>query len=182
MKACVFLADGFEETEAFTPYDLLKRAGVETVTIGMGSKNVVSSHGLHVTADLSDDEYTADYDVLILPGGLPGATNLASSKTVRAALLRQRSDDRYIAAICASPAAVLGPLGLLDGYEATCYPGCDKDFFPEFKFSRDLVVKSGKLITGKGPGAAWPFGLKIIETLLGPVTLEKIEKTTFIHG
>lgn len=180
MKAAIFIANGFEEIEALVPFDVLKRAGITVVTFGIDSKHITGAHGLKIETDRYDAEYTPDFDVLILPGGMPGATNLASSKMVVNALLEQEKKNKLIAAICASPAVVLGPLGILEGKEATCFPGCDREFYPSFEFSNELVVKSKNLITGKGPGAAWNFSLEIINSLVMGQEAEKIIKSTYL--
>lgn len=180
MKACIFLANGFEEIEALVPFDVLKRAGIVVTTFGVGDRLIKGSHNLIVETDKAIESYSFGYDVIILPGGLPGATNLKDNEIVTKALLEQNEKGKLIAAICASPAAVLGPLGLLDGKEATCYPGTDATFYPEFEFLKANVVVSKNLVTGKAPGAAWEFALTIARLLCGQECAQTIINSTYL--
>ena len=121
----LFLAPGFEEVEALTPVDVMRRAGIDVKTVSVtASRDVEGAHGVTVKADMTFDEADfSDCDWLVLPGGMPGATNLYECKPLCSLLLKHNAEGGHIAAICASPAVVLGGLGLLDGKEATCYPG-----------------------------------------------------------
>ena len=169
MKMYVFLADGFEEIEAIATVDLLRRAGLETVTVSINSgAEVTAAHGVKVVADtvLSDTKVTAD-DWLILPGGLPGATNLVENLTLAKMLTAHHALGGYLAAICASPAFVLGALGLLDGgVRATCYPGCEGKA-PGVNFTGKPVEVTDHIITGRGPGYTMQFALAIIKAAAG---------------
>jgi 4-methyl-5(b-hydroxyethyl)-thiazole monophosphate biosynthesis len=168
-KVLVPLADGFEEIEAVTIVDLLRRAGVEVRTASLAGREVTGSHGITVMADSGLDEVEAgDYDMIVLPGGMPGTTHLKSDSRV-ARLLRQFAESgRYTAAICAAP-SVLAHAGLLEGRKATSFPGfLTPGSAPGIRLSEDAVVVDGKVATSRGPGTALPFGLALIELLEGP--------------
>ena len=164
-KAVVVLAEGFEEIEAVTPVDVLRRAGVDVVVAGLGRKKVTGSHGITLTADIRVKEIPDDIDALILPGGLPGAENLAACDALTTLIQTMNANGKIVAAICASPAYVLAPAGVLDGRKATCYPGCE-DRFPETtSHFEDNVVRDGNIITSRGPGTALEFSLKLVQAL-----------------
>jgi 4-methyl-5(b-hydroxyethyl)-thiazole monophosphate biosynthesis len=167
-QALVFLADGFEEVEAITPIDYLRRAGVEVTTCGVGGLMVRGSHGITVRADagLADRPFrAADWDAVLLPGGIPGAPNLAASERVGATLEEAASAGKLVCAICASPAVVLAPLGLLKGRRFTCYPGMEAAV-ADALWSGDRVVVDGNLITSRGAGTAADWALAVIAALL----------------
>lgn len=162
----VFLADGFEEVEALTPVDILRRAGLDVVTVAIGDdKTVVGSHGIAVQADITAANLPACIPELVfLPGGMPGTKNLDASATVRTYLERALLSGAYIAAICAAP-MILGKQGLLVGKKATCYPG-----FEQYLTGAEVggqIVSDGKIITGRGMGVAVPFALRLVEALCG---------------
>ncbi|MDE5608472.1 MAG: DJ-1/PfpI family protein [Muribaculaceae bacterium] len=164
----LFLAEGFEEIEALATVDILRRAGMAVETVSITSDpEVIGAHGVTVVADrvIADiDAGTAPW--LILPGGLPGATNLAVCVELVEMLKSQVKAGRCVAAICASPAMVLGPIGLLKGHKATCYPGCEGACdHPDF--TGQPVEVDGQIITGKGPGFTFRFALAIVEKTLG---------------
>ena len=172
----VFLAEGFEEVEALTPVDVLRRCKAEVRTVGIGSKTVTGSHGIPVTADLTEDQITfGDLEGIILPGGMPGTLNLEASLTVQKYLDYAVEKDLYICAICAAP-SILGHKGLLGGKKATCFPGFEKDLIGA-KVKNDLAVADGKIITGKGAGAAMEFALLIAEKMCGKDISEKTRKS-----
>lgn len=164
----VFLADGFEEVEALTSVDVMRRAGmaVTTVSINPGLE-VTGAHGVKVIADslFDDNDYSAAL-WLVLPGGIPGAPNLMAHEGLREALLAQDERGGRIAAICASPAVVLGPLGILFGRDAVCYPGME-DTVEGVNWLDDFVAIDGNVVTGRGPAAATAFALAIVEQTLG---------------
>ena len=162
----VFLADGFEDIEALAPIDILRRANVDVKTVGVTGKEVTSSHGVTVKADISvsDIKLDSDLELIVLPGGMPGTLNLEASVGVQKAIDFCAANDKYIAAICAAP-SILGHKGLLKRKKATCFPGFEKDLVGADACS-DLVIKDGKIITGKGPGACIEFGLKLAEILV----------------
>ncbi len=165
-KAIIFLADGFEEMEAIAVIDILRRGGVNLTVAGVGAKTITSSRKLVVQADIKVEEASSDYDAVILPGGMPGAEHLASSGKVKALINAANEKGKIIAAICASPVVVLAPLKILNGKEATCYPGMEESFPREVKFVQDKVVEDGNIITSRGAGTAAEFAFKIIENLV----------------
>ena len=164
----VFLADGFEEVEALTSIDVMRRAGmpVTTVSINPGLE-VTGAHGVKVLADslFDDNDYSAA-QWLVLPGGIPGAPNLMAHDGVRDALLAQDERGAGIAAICASPAVVLGPLGILFGRDAVCYPGLENTV-EGVNWLNQFAAVDGHVVTGRGPAAATAFALAIVEQTLG---------------
>lgn len=164
----LFLAPGFEEIEALCPLDLLRRAGVEVKTVAIGSPTAVSgAHGITVMADMGEDEFAphADAEMLILPGGMPGAANLDASSAVDAAIAHADETGAYLAAICAAP-MILGHRGILRGKHATCFPG----FEPHLDgavLAETRVVRDGRIITAAGMGVALEFGLALVAALCG---------------
>lgn len=166
-KIYEFFAEGFEEVEALVPVDVFRRAGLDIVTVSVtGEELVKSSHGVGIVADaLIEDIDLGDADLLMLPGGLPGATNLQAHGGVRAAILAQIKKGRKVAAICAAP-MVLGQLGLLKGKQATCYPGFEK-YLIGAEYTAELVTIDGNIITGEGPAAAFPYSYTLLDLLAG---------------
>ena len=164
-RSYLFLAPGFEETEALATVDVMRRAGMEVLTVAINPENsekVCGAHGVVVVADLlpEDADFT-DVEWLICPGGMPGAQNLADSRIVTEALRAHAAKGGKIAAICASPALVLAPLGILDGREATCYPGMQPE--SDKIVMRDApVVALDNPITGNGPPSTLAFALAIV--------------------
>ncbi len=161
----VFLADGFEETEAVAPIDILRRAEKDVVTVGIGSDTIQSSHGITMLADITDMQMVLDerLEMIMLPGGMPGTLNLEKSPAVQAAIDYCAERNIPMAAICAAP-SVLGKKGLLSGRKATCFPGFES-FLQGAELSSDSVVTDGNITTGVGPGAAIEFGLRLVEVL-----------------
>lgn len=171
----LFLADGFEELEAFAPVDILRRAGAQLRTVGIGGRKVTGSHHAEVTADIEDAQIELnDMDMVILPGGMPGTLNLEKSPIVRASLSYCAQNEKYIAAICAAP-SILGHMGLLKGHTAICFPGYERDMKAD-AVSAEPVCVSGKYITAKGAGVAVDFALKITEVLFGTEKSRKIRE------
>ncbi len=162
-----FLAEGFEDIEALAPVDILRRGGVEIKTVSVtGNLTVESAHGVGVRADLLFENIDpASADMLMLPGGLPGATNLNGHEGLRKALVEHASKGKRIGAICAAP-MVLGGLGLLKGRRATCYPGFEK-YLEGATYTAELCTVDGNIITGRGPAAALPYGYTILEQYVG---------------
>lgn len=178
-KVLVFLAEGFEEAEAICPIDVLKRAGVEVVLAGVENKTVKSSHSVSISCDILATEVDIDsFDAVFCPGGMPGAVNLSQSWSVNEAIIKVYNNGGIVAAICASPAVVLGPLGLLEGKRATCYPGCES-YSPNITFSTDGVVRDGRIITGKSAGFAFDLGLELVNALLDNESAEKVRKSIY---
>ena len=175
-KALVILAQGFEEVEAITPVDILRRAHVEVVVAGLKAKEITGSRGVTVVADKILDEDDFDYDALILPGGNPGASNLGKSQKVRAIIENMNNNGKVIAAICAAPAVVLAPMGILNGRRATCFPGLESKFADDVMFLEDNVVINGNIITSRGPGTSLEFALAIVEELICKDVASEIAK------
>ncbi len=165
--ALVILAEGFEEVEAIGPVDVLRRAGVRVTLAGVNSLIVKSSRNIRIQVDALLKDIQDIPDAVILPGGLPGATNLAKSEEVAKLVKKVNVAGKLVAAICAAPAVVLAPLGILNGKKATCYPGCESDFSSKTVHSQERVVKDGNVITSQGPGSALEFALEIVRELLG---------------
>ena len=173
----IFLAEGFEEIEALAPLDLLRRAGVEVKTVGVGSKTVVGSHSIPVVADMLDSELCDNSpEMVILPGGMPGTLNLNASEVVHGAIRVAVESGAYVCAICAAP-LILGRLGLLSGKEAICYPGFEDELVGA-TISENTVAIDGKIITAKGMGAAIDFGLTLVSILKGNEVAENLRKST----
>lgn len=171
----LFLANGFEEIEALCPLDLLRRAGVEVTTVGVGGDMIRGSHGITVQADLPDTMFAdATPEMVILPGGMPGSKNLDASRTVDMALKAAVRNDAFIGAICAAP-FVLGKRGLLAGKEAICYPGFENELTGAV-ISDKRVVRDGKFITAAGMGVALEFGLALVEALKGEQVAEELRR------
>lgn len=164
----IFLANGFEEIEALCPLDLLRRAELETVTVGIGGKYITGAHGITVAADITDADFnpTLAPDMIILPGGMPGTSNLDASDKVQSAIEYAAANDSYIAAICAAP-MILGKKELLVGRRATCFPGFEKYLTGADVRADAGVVRDGKLITAAGMGVALDFGLELVSALRG---------------
>lgn len=167
-KIYVFMADGFEDVEALIPVDVLRRGGVDVTTVSvMGDSQVVeSAHGVQIVADaLMDDCDFSDADLLLLPGGMPGASNLYNHPGVREALNNQAASNKRIAAICASPAVVLAQMGLLEGCNVTCYPGFEQ-MLRGARYTGALCTVDGNITTGEGPAAAFPFAFELLSQLV----------------
>ena len=161
-KAIVFLANGFEEMEATGTVDILRRGGIDTKTVSItDDRKVIGAHNM---------EYTAD--AMILPGGMPGASNLNNSEPVKEALLQQYREGRIVAAICAAP-MVLGGLGLLKGRKATCYPGFEPKLIGA-TVTGEAVEVDGNVVTGRGPGLVFNFGLALVSVLKGDAVAEEV--------
>jgi 4-methyl-5(b-hydroxyethyl)-thiazole monophosphate biosynthesis len=188
-KALVLLAPGFEEVEAVTPIDYLRRAGVEVTTAAVGgvgeSRDLAGSHGITVRADTTLAALVAEaggipglcraLDAVVLPGGMPGASNLAASADTAALLKAMTQEDKVVAAICASPALVLAPLGLLKGKRFTCFPGMEQGL--EGIWSKHPIVADGNLITSRGAGTAGVFAIAAINLLEGDMASKEIAKS-----
>jgi len=175
-RVLVPLAPGCEELEAVTVIDLLRRAGVEVISAALAPGPIKASRGVNLIADADlDDVKDQDFDMVVLPGGLPGADHLDRDPRIAAILHRHARDGRYSAAICAAP-KVLANAGILDGKSATSYPGVlDALDLPSVKLLREAVVTDGKVITSRGPGTAMDFALTLIETLEGSAKRGEVE-------
>lgn len=170
-----FLADGFEELEAIAPIDILRRASVEVVTVGVTGDVICGRNGIKVVADCSIDDIVLSDELegVILPGGLPGATNLEESEKVQKAIDFAADEGRLVCAICAAP-QILGHKGLLCGKEAIAYPGFE-DELKGAVISESYVAVDGNFITAKGAGVAVDFGLEIAAAVKGREVADKIK-------
>jgi protein deglycase len=179
-KALVILADGFEEIEAISVIDILRRAGIEVTACGLDSKKVKGSKGIVIDSDkiLEDDDI--EYDACILPGGMPGSENLAKSGKVKKILLDMANQGKIIGAICAAPAIVLAPFGVLDNKSATCYPGMEEAFADSTDFKADDIVIDGNIITSRGPATALKFAIALVDALCGNTVAQKIANATLL--
>ena len=176
MKPMIFLAEGFEESEALLPLDILRRGGLDAITVSVTSDRIVkSSHGVQVVADALISEISVeDVQMIILPGGLPGATNLDECQSLDKMIMDFASKGKSLAAICAAP-MVYGKRGLLKGKKATCYPGFDK-YLDGAEYTGALVECVDNFILGKGPAAAAEFGFAILEKLTGREKANEVRK------
>lgn len=176
-KVVLFLAEGFEEVEAITPADFLRRAGVDLTIAGVTGKTVTGAQGIKIECDVEVSGLTGDFDCVVIPGGMPGAANIAKDgdtvKIIEAALER----GAMVGAICAAPAVVLGSNGLIKGKKFTCYPGFETTFQGSV-FSDERVVIDGNLITSRGPGTAAEFSEALIEYLCGKDQRDQIHMGT----
>ncbi len=169
----LFLADGFEETEALVPLDLLRRAGVPVLTVGVTCETVMGSHRIPVGSDISPDEIDlTDCEGVFLPGGMPGTENLYKSEAVRDALTFCHENGKLIACICAAP-IVPGRMGLLKGKKAVCFPGFEGELTGRVETDA-FVVRDGNFITAKGAGCVFPFAAAIIEALKDKNAADKV--------
>ncbi len=175
-RVLVPLAEGCEELEAVTIIDLLRRAGIEVVTAGVEAGSVACSRGTVLVPDTTLDAVADEtFDMVALPGGLPGATNLDADPRLQRLLSRQAEQGRWCAAICAAP-LVLANLGLLDGREATSFPGAlDAGRHPKIRLSEQPVITDGKVVTSRGPGTAMDFALQLIKVLAGSERRDEVE-------
>lgn len=171
----VFLADGFEEVEAITPIDYLRRCDFNVTTVGVKSQVIRSSHNLSVLTDIDDAQITLDdkLEMIVLPGGMPGTLNLEKCDNVQKAIDYCVEHNILIGAICAAP-SILGNKGLLNGHEAICFPGFE-NMLKGAEISDRLVCRSGNFITAKGAGVASQFAFKLIEALTDIQTVMKLE-------
>lgn len=173
-KAIVFLADGFEEMEATGTVDILCRGGIDAKTVSItNDKKVVGAHNMEYLADylFSEVDFSA-VDALILPGGMPGASNLNSFEPLKELLIEHYKQGKIVAAICAAP-MVLGGLGFLKGRKATCYPGFEPKLIGA-EITGEAVEVDGNVVTGKGPGLVFNFGLALVTVLKSDAVAEEV--------
>jgi 4-methyl-5(b-hydroxyethyl)-thiazole monophosphate biosynthesis len=187
-KVLVFLADGFEEVEAVTPVDYLRRAGIEVTTVSVtGNAAVRGVHGVVLNADVLLENFldrlsAGLWDAVSIPGGMPGAANLAACPEVGSFYRAMAGAGKIIAAICASPAVALAPLGLLDGKKFTCYPGMESRLtaVKGSTLLEEKVVIDGNLITSRGPGTAADYALALITVLAGEQEADKLRRDALL--
>lgn len=173
MKVAVLLADGFETLEGLTVVDVMRRAKVCCHTFGTKSQKVRTSHDIIVEADKLLSDEILDYDIIVLPGGMPGAINLRDDEKVNEVVMDFYNKKKKVAAICAGP-ITLGKLKISEGKNVTCYPGF-QDELGNCTYKEELVVVDGNIITGKGPAAAIPFAFEILK-IIAPDKVEDLQK------
>lgn len=176
----LFLATGFEEIEAIATLDVLRRASLDVKSISItGEKIVLGAHHIAIEADAIFEEVDfSNASVLILPGGMPGTKNLHAHPDLKKLIQLHHKQKKQLAAICAAP-MILGHLGILEGIEATCYPGNEPDL-KGAKISEYMIVQDGTILTASGPGVALDFGLQIVSNLLGEKRAEAIAKSMLL--
>ena len=181
-KVYVFFADGFEEIEAFTQVDVLKRAGADVVMVSVTPNEiVVGAHDVSVLCDKNIDSCDLmDADLLLLPGGMPGAQTLSECEFLGKALQRQVKEGKPVAAICAAP-MVLGKLGILQGKHATCYPGFE-GFLAGATYTGASVERDGLIITGKGPGVSQQFAFAVVDLLFGADKVAELKAAMMVEA
>lgn len=176
----MLLGTGFEETEAIAPLDLLRRAGVNVATVGLNGKIIRGSHNIGIEADMEIGELDlTNLEMIILPGGLGGVASIKACPQAMDAVRFAYENDKFAAAICAGP-TILAALGITDGKNATCYPGCEEQM-GSAKMVEAAAVTDGKVITGTSAGCAVPFGLALIAALKGQDTADAIAKQIVIR-
>lgn len=173
----IFLADGFEEVEAIATLDVIRRAGIEIKSVGIGNDVITGSHGMKFICDVTESEISADNNLqgIILPGGMPGTTNLMNSAVVNKFIDYCSENALFICAICAAP-MILGRKGILNGRKAICFPGFE-DELSGAEISEDFVCRDGNVITAKGMGSAVNFGLEIVAAIKGRDAADKLKST-----
>ena len=177
----VLLGTGFEEVEAIAPIDLMRRAGIEVLTVGVTGKTVYGGHGIGVEADITIGEMDlTNMDMIVLPGGLGGVASARASEAAMNALAFAWNNGKFVAAICAGP-TVLADLHITDGKDATCYPGCEDGMGSANMVSDAAVVRDGRLITGTSAGCAVAFGLELIRALKGEEAAGKVKDQIVIR-
>ncbi len=177
----MLLGTGFEEIEAIAPLDLLRRAGVKVLTVGITEKTVTGGHGIAVEADILPEEMDLTaLEMIVLPGGLGGVASARASRAAMDALAFAWENGKFVAAICAGP-TVLADLAITDGKKATCYPGCEADMGSAHILAGEAVVRDGKLITGTSAGCAVDFGLALVEALKGKAAAADVAEKIVIR-
>ena len=177
----MLLGTGFEETEAIVPLDLMRRAGIEVLTVGVDGKIITGGHGIAVKADIEIGQMDlTDMDMIVLPGGLGGVATVRASKQAMSALSFAWENEKVVAAICAGP-TVLADLGITDGKQTTCYPGCESGMGNAVTLTGKACVRDGRIITGTSAGCAIPFGLALIEAIKGTEVAETVAEQFVIR-
>ena len=177
----MLLGTGFEETEAIAPLDLLRRAGIAVMTVGINGKVVYGGHGIGIEADITLEEMDlTTLEMIILPGGLGGVASIRANEPAMAAIRFAKENNKFTAAICAGP-TVLADLGITDGKQATCYPGCEGGMGSASVHGDVPCIQDGTLITGASAGCAIPFGLALIAALKGQEAADAIRQQIVIR-
>lgn len=170
----ILLGNGFEETEAIAPCDILRRADVPVQFVGLGGREISGGHGIAVCADITAEEMNLDeMEMIVLPGGMGGVHSILDCPAALDAVRHAWAGGRWVTAICAAP-TILAKLGITDGKKATCYPGLESQMGSAQMQSGAAAVQDGKLLTGAGPGTAIDFGLLLVRALRGKETAKKV--------
>jgi 4-methyl-5(b-hydroxyethyl)-thiazole monophosphate biosynthesis len=173
----LLLANGFEEVEAVTPADFLRRANLDVRLLGIGGLQIEGAHGIRVAADQRIEDFNEEPEAIVLPGGMPGAENIASSEEALKLVRKTFEKGRLVAAICAAPAVALQKSGILEGKRVTCFPGFETRL-RGCRFVEDRVVVDGNLVTSRGAGTAAEFAIKIVEILAGEEAAKELHERT----
>jgi len=182
MNVLILLAEGFEEIEVTISVDMLRRAGLNVIIASISDSIIVEgSRKIKIDSDILLKDFKGLPETVILPGGLPGAENLANSSKVTELIKGMDENDKLIAAICASPAVVLAPMGILDNRKATCYPGFEEKFSENTTYVDEKVVVEGNIITSRGPGTAFDFALEIIKYLKNEDIANEVKEQTLVR-
>ena len=189
IKAAVFFADGFEDIEALSPVDYMRRAGIEVITVGVkgtpfnNTMIVTSSHKVPMIMDMSMKDFMAEYgnnlpECIVCPGGGLGATNLSENNELLKYIEKCNKEGKLVAAICASPAVVFGKTDVLSGKKWTCYPGMENEAKAEYLngYSNKVFITDGNLVTSRGPGASEQFAMELVRILAGQQMYDKIHE------
>ena len=187
IKAAVFFAEGFEDIEALSPVDYMRRAGIDVITVGVkgtpfnDTMIVTSSHKVPMIMDMSFQDFLKEYgnnlpDCIVCPGGGLGAQNLAANNDLLNYIEKCFSSGKLVSAICASPAVVLGKTNVLKEKKWTCYPGMENEANPDYisGYSNEVFITDGTLVTSRGPGASEQFAMELVRILAGQQTHDKI--------
>lgn len=177
----VLLGTGFEEVEAITPVDLMRRAGIPVLTVGLNGKIVYGGHNIGVEADITVEEMDlTDLEMIVLPGGLGGVASIRGCQAAMDAIGFAYENNKFTAAICAGP-TVLADLHITDGKNVTCYPGCESGMATAVVANNAASVRSDKVITGTSAGCAIPFALELIAALKGQAAADKVKQQIVIR-
>lgn len=176
-RTAVLLADGFEEVEALLPVDYLRRSGLDVSVLGVTGKQVTGGHDIRVDTDMKIEDADGTFDAVYIPGGLPGVENIAASAAAEELIRHVYEKGELVAAICAAPAFVLEPMGIIKGKKVTCFPGAEAKLKTS-TFVEERVVKDGKILTSRGPGTAGEFAIEVIRFLLGDEKAEEVRSKT----
>ena len=179
-RACVLLTDGFEETEAVAVIDVLRRAAIDTVIVGVTGREVTGNHGITLRADVLLQDAAAPWDCVVLPGGMPGAAALRDSVKVQDFVVEHEKNGAVLGAVCAAPIA-LAAWGLLEGKRVTCFPGFE-DQLRGAVFVGGAVVVDGRIVTSKAIGTALAFGIALVDVLLGAAVAGPLRARLHLDG
>lgn len=177
----VLLGTGFEETEAIVPVDLMRRAGIDVITVGINGKTVYGGHNIGIEADITVEEMDlTNLEMIVLPGGLGGVASIQASPLAMEAIRFAYENEKFVAAICAAP-TILAKLGITNGKRAVCYPGCEEDMGSANIVQDAACTRDGRVITGTSAGCATAFALALVDALKGPQASDRIARQIVIR-